>query len=165
MDNGGSYEDKGIETDELWTDFRDGSCPVDYNYNQGQQIVVYATYYHPTNDLTAAGGDDLYLNVLYDNGQREIIPHTGYVAETDGEVAVSWFLIGFAPAKELEVDPEGRNVWTRNINEQTFVNKYGNAGGMSMTVLNAGFNDDTSFGGTQVGSGKGVYWDGKITWF
>ena len=159
-DNGGSYEDNGIETDELWTDFRDGSCSVDYNYNQGQQIVVYATYYHPTNDLTASGGDDLYLNVLYDNGQREIIPHTGYVAETDNEVAVSWFVIGYAPAKVFDGVE-----WTDNITEQTYVNKYGNAGGFSMTVLNAGFNDDTSFGGTQVGSGKGVYWDGKITWF
>ncbi len=152
MDNGGS--------DELWTDFRDGSCSVEYNYNQGQQIVVYATYYHPTNDLTAAGGDDLYLNVLYDNGQREIIPHTGYVAETDNEVAVSWFVIGYAPAKVFDGVE-----WTDNITEQTYVNKYGNAGGFSMTVLNAGYNDDTTFGGTQVGSGKGVYWDGKIEWF
>ena len=150
----------GPSDDVLRCDFRDGECPFTYNYFEGQQVIVYATYYHPTNDLTAAGGDDLYLNVLYDDGHREIIPHTGYVAETDNEVGVSWFIIGYAPAKKFD-----GTVWTENIVEQTYVNKYGNSGGLSMTVLNAGFNNDTTFGGTQVGAGKGVHWDGKITWF
>ena len=159
-DLGGCHEDIGMQTSNLWTDFREGSCSVEYNYYQGQQVIVYATYYHPTNDLTSSGGDDLYLNVQYDDGHKEVIPHTAYLAETDNEVAVSWFVIGYAPAKVFDGVE-----WTDNITEQTYVNKYGNAGGFSMTVLNAGYNDDTTFGGTQVGSGKGVYWDGKITWF
>ncbi|MCR4687723.1 MAG: hypothetical protein K5659_09140 [Lachnospiraceae bacterium] len=153
--------DEGEREDFLWSDTRpDDKVSFKYNYFQGQQVLVYAIYYHPTNDLTASGGDDLYLNVEYDDGHKEIIPHYAYIPENDNAVGVSWFIIGYAPAKHFD-----GNVWTDDITEQTYVNKYGNAGGLSMTVLNAGFNDNTTFGGTQVGAGKGVHWDGKITWF
>ncbi len=153
--------DEGEREDFLWSDTRpDDRVSFKYNYFQGQQVLVYAIYYHPTNDLTASGGDDLYLNVEYDDGHKEIIPHYAYIPENDNAVGVSWFIIGYAPAKHFD-----GNVWTDDITEQTYVNKYGNAGGLSMTVLNAGFNDNTTFGGTQVGAGKGVHWDGKITWF
>ena len=153
--------DEGEREDVLWSDTRpDDKIPFTYNYFQGQQVLVYAIYYHPSNDLTASGGDDLYLNVEYDDGHKEIIPHYAYIPENDNAVGVSWFIIGYAPAKHFD-----GNVWTDDITEQTYVNKYGNAGGLSMTVLNAGFNDNTTFGGTQVGAGKGVHWDGKITWF
>ncbi len=153
--------DEGEREDFLWSDARpDDKVSFKYNYFQGQQVLVYAIYYHPSNDLTASGGDDLYLNVEYDDGHKEIIPHYAYIPENDNAVGVSWFLIGYAPAKHFD-----GNVWIGDITEQTYVNKYGNAGGLSMTVLNAGYNDNTTFGGTQVGAGKGVHWDGKITWY
>lgn len=159
--------DEGEQNESLWCDFRPGQIDFTYNYFSGEQIVVYATYYHPTSDLTASGGDDLYLNIEYDDGHKEIIYHTdtahhfnGYLAATDNEVAITSFLIGFAPAKTFD-----GNVWVDNINEQTYTNKYGTKVGMSMTVLNAGYNDKTNYSGTQVGSGKGVYWDGVINWF
>ncbi len=153
--------DEGEREDFLWSDTRpDDRVSFKYNYFQGQQVLVYAIYYHPTNDLTASGGDDLYLNVEYDDGHKEIIPHYAYIPENDNAVGVSWFIIGYAPAKQFD-----GNVWTDDITEQTYVNKYGNAGGLSMTVLNAGFNDNTTFGGTQVGAGKGVYWDGNIGFY
>ncbi len=159
--SGATDFDEGEREDFLWSDARpDDKVSFKYNYFQGQQVLVYAIYYHPTNDLTASGGDDLYLNVEYDDGHKEIIPHYAYIPENDNAVGVSWFIIGYAPAKHFD-----GNVWLDNITEQTYVNKYGNAGGLSMTVLNAGFNDNTTFGGTQVGAGKGVHWDGKITWY
>ena len=152
---------EGEREDFLWSDTRpDDRVSFKYNYFQGQQVLVYAIYYHPTNDLTASGGDDLYLNVEYDDGHKEIIPHYAYIPENDNAVGVSWFIIGYAPAKQFD-----GNVWVDDITEQTYVNKYGNAGGLSMTVLNAGFNDNTTFGGTQVGAGKGVYWDGNIGFY
>ena len=132
------------------------------DYNDGEQIVVFATYYHPSNDLTASGGNDLYLSVNYDDGNSEIIYHedadhdfNGYKASANNGVATTSFIIGFLPAHHDDGS---------DIREQTFRNKFGNTGGMSATVINAGFDDPDSYSGTQIGSGQGVYWNGEVSW-
>ena len=161
----------GVQQGELWNDYRfNDKVNVSYDYNSGEQVIVYAVYYHPSNDATASGGDDLYLNIEYDDGHREIIGHKdsahnfdGYLPETENEVAATMFLIGFAHAKS-DYD-ENMQAWVGdNISHQIYTNKYGNQGGFSVTVLNAGYNSTDIFGGTQEGSGKGVYWDGSIDW-
>ncbi len=137
---------------------------ADFNcdYNDGEQIVVFATYYHPSNDLTASGGSNLYLSVNYDDGNSEIIYHedgdhdfNGYKESANGGVATTSFIIGFLPAHHDDGS---------DIREQTFRNKFGNTGGMSATVINAGYDDPDSYSGTQIGSGQGVYWDGEVSW-
>ncbi len=126
------------------------------------QVMVWATYFYPTNDPTGSKSEDLYLSLKYDDGSFEIISNKdeahnfyGYQPATGEQVAASSFLIGFMP----ENGDEGA------IYEQTFVNKWGGEGGFYATVLNAGYNGDESYGGTQIGSGKGVYWDGRIAWY
>lgn len=159
--------DEGLRNKDLEYDFKSGRCPFTYNYYQGEQILIYATYYHASDDPTLSGGNDLYLNIKYDDGNNEIIHHTdpshgfnGYEAGDANAVATTSFIIGFAPAKVFD-----GNFWGDDIRSQIFMNKFGNRGGLSATVINAGFNDDTSYGGTQVGSGSGVYWDGEISWY
>lgn len=128
----------------------DATHTFNYNYAAGENILVYATYYHPTNYTTASGGNDLYLNIQYENGNQRIIGHTdaardfnGYSPAGNGAVATTTFLI--------DIIPGGNDAST------TYPAFYA-------TVMNAGFNDDTTYGGTQTGSGKGVYWDGHIYW-
>lgn len=165
--SGSPEYDEGDRQEYLSYDFKSGSCPFTYNYYQGEQILVYATYYHASDDTTLSGGDDLYLNIKYDDGNSEIIHHTdsshefnGYVAGDEDGVATTSFIIGFAPAKVFD-----GHFWGDDIRNQPFKNKFGGEGGLSATVINAGYNDDTSYGGTQVGSGSGVYWDGEISWY
>ena len=128
----------------------DATHTFNYNYTAGENILVYATYYHPTNYTTASGGNDLYLNIQYENGTQRIIGHTdaardfsGYSPAGNGAVATTTFII--------DIIPGGNEANT------TYPAFYA-------TVMNAGFNDDTTYGGTQTGSGKGVYWDGHIYW-
>ncbi len=128
----------------------DATHTFNYNYAAGENILVYATYYHPTNYTTASGGNDLYLNIQYENGTQRIIGHTdaardfsGYSPAGNGAVATTTFII--------DIIPGGNEANT------TYPAFYA-------TVMNAGFNDDTTYGGTQTGSGKGVYWDGHIYW-
>lgn len=121
-----------------------------YNYAAGEQILVFATYYHPTNYTTAGGDNDLYLNLQFENGTQRIIGHTdaargfnGYIQSTANAVATTTFIIDII---------NGGN--QTSVTYPTFY----------ATVMNAGFNDDTTYGGTQTGSGKGVYWNGQMYW-
>ena len=154
---------EGVHSSEIRYDCKAGSCPFQYNYNAGEQILVYATYYHPTNDPTLNSGSGLFLNLRFANGTSRIISATdsahqfnGYLAAEDDAVATTSFLIGFAPAKVRDAN----GVWTDDITSQTY-----SEGAFHATVLNAGFDDDTTYGGTQSGSGEGVYWNGQINWF
>lgn len=131
-----------------------------YNYFNGDQIMIYATYYHPSNDLTG-GNTDLNLIVKYGNGEKKVISSSdiahkfnGYHSATNGAVATTTFLIDFIPAKEK--DQYGN--WSTPI---TSIN---HKGGLHALVVNGGFKDKNSFGGAQIGNGLGVYWDGNITW-
>ena len=137
-----------------------------YDYEAGEQILIFATYYHPTNDNTLSGSDDLYLNITYDDGNVETISckdtdrdFNGNAPATDTGVATTSFIIGFMPAHVWD-----GYTWTDNISDQYFKNSFGNEGGFSATVINAGYNNDKTYGGTQIGSGAGVYWDGHIEW-
>lgn len=144
----------------------DGDPDRPETWSAREQVLIYATYYHPSSDATTGDSSNLYLSLTYDDGHTDIISHVdtahnfnGYTPASSGKVATTSFIIGFAHSKELHgFDWE-------DITSQTYVNKFGNAGGFSATVLNAGYDNITTYGGTQVGSGAGVYWDGKITWF
>ena len=155
-------------TDTIWYNCKSDTCSFNYDYMAGEQIIVYATYYHPSNDRTVMGSNDLSLYLKYDDGTSEILTHTdgshsfeGYHAENATDIATTSFIIGFVNSKYQEPDT---GVWVGNITEQTF-SKAGHRGGFSATVLNSGYNAAGSYGGTQVGSGAGVYWDGRISWY
>lgn len=131
-----------------------------YNYNGGEQIMIYATYYHPSNDPTG-GNSNLNLIVKYGNGEKKVISSrdtahsfNGYHSGANGAVATTTFLIDFIPAKKK--DQEGN--WSTPITSTNY------NGGLHALVVNGGFNDKNSFGGAQIGNGLGVYWDGNITW-
>lgn len=150
-------------------DCKPDTCSFNYNYFSGEQILIYATYYHPTDDNTASGSNDLYLDIKYDDGNHEIIHHTdsahafnGYTQATADAVATTSFILGFVPSKVFDAN---ENAWTTDLEVTKFKNKFGHEGGFSATVVNAGFNNATTYGGTQVGSGSGVYWDGQIRWY
>ncbi len=155
--------DNGTPNDAIHYDWKTASASFTRDYNSGEQILVYATYYHPTIDNTAGGGNDLYLNLTFQDGTSRIVYHVdddhnfnGYLAAGGGEaVATTSFIIGFAPAKQWD-----GYAWVGNITQQTY-----SEGAFYATVLNAGYNDNDTYGGTQTGSGKGVYWDGHITWY
>lgn len=148
-------------------DCNNSRIEFDYDYEAGEQIIIYATYYHPTIDKTASGGNNVYLSINYDDGNTEIISSkdpgrnfNGYAPATDDGVATTSFIIGFAPAGEWT----GTGYDGNHISSQTYKNKFGNTGGFSATVINAGYDNDATYGGTQIGSGAGVYWDGHIKW-
>lgn len=132
-----------------------------YNYFNGEQILIYATYYHPSNDPTG-GNTDLNLIVKYGNGEKKVISSSdpdhnfnGKHSATNDAVATTTFLIGFIPAKTQ--DPT-TGEWLEEITETNY------KGGLHALVVNGGFKDKNSFGGAQIGNGLGVYWDGNITW-
>ncbi|MBQ3911340.1 MAG: hypothetical protein II694_00010, partial [Lachnospiraceae bacterium] len=161
-------------------DGRDDRINVKYDYYGGEQIIVYATYYTPTNDPTG-GSSDLSLYLTFEDGTHRVItadnndtlregragevPSRGFngrVVATDNAVAATVFLIGFAQAKTKASD----GVWIGNIKD-TYYKDEGRADhiGFYASVLNSGWDDDNSFGGAQIGSGKGIYWDGHISWY
>lgn len=146
----------GDDTGEIEYDCKQGSSlTFDYNYYAGEQIIVYATYYHPTVDPTGNSGAAI-LHLKYDDG-REVFMESnagnewknnggsGYLAAANGGVATTTFFIDFVEAGN------GSSNTTTSIP------------GFYATVLNAGYNNPTTYGGTQIGSGLGVYWDGEIT--
>ena len=148
--------------DAIYYDCKAGTCSFTKDYDSGEQILIYATYYHPTADNTTGNSNDLYLNLTFSNGSSRIIYHTdsahnfsGYIAADGNSVATTSFIIGFAPAKNWD-----GNEWTSDITQQNY-----SEGAFYATVLNAGYDDEDSYGGTQTGSGRGVYWDGRITWY
>ena len=153
---GNPNEDEGDITGELRQDYRDDIVTqYNYNYFAGQQIIITASYYHPSTDNTASGGDDVSLFLTYDSGKTEVLEKTAYFPANGDGVACTMFIIGFAPAKTFD-----GNVWIGNIIEQTYKD-----GGFSATVVNSGYDSKTSYSGTQTGSGAGVHWDGVIKWF
>ncbi len=138
-------------------DLYGGDGPLlSYNYEEGQQVAVMATYYHPTLDRTL-GADEVKLNIIYADGTSEVLSRFAfYDAEANnlpGCVDTTFFLLGFMPAN----DENGM------ITFQYF-ERNGHRGGINATVINAGYDDDSVFSGTQVGNGKGVYWNGEIKW-
>ena len=153
---GNPNEDEGDIVGEIRYDYReDILINFDYNYYAGEQILIMASYYHPTNDNTVSGGDDVSLFLTYDSGDIEVLDKTAYTPASENGVACTTFIIGFAPAKTFD-----GLVWLGNITEQTY-----ERGGFHAMVVNAGFDSKTSYSGTQTGSDEGVYWDGSIRWF
>ena len=148
--------DDGRESMNLFHGGETSDVSVSYDYNAGQQIVIYATYYHPTNDSTKSGSDKLSLYVTKEDGT--VITISGedsiYRHATGDKVATTDFIIGFMPAKEQLED--GSWLATDSVPKEY--------GAINAIVLNDGFDSQESFGGTQIGSGKGVYWDGHIEW-
>lgn len=141
---------------EIEYDCKQGSrLKFNYNYEDGEQIIVYATYYHPTNDPTGNSGAAI-LHLKYNDGREVFMESSagnewtnnsgsGYLAAENGGVATTTFFIDFVRAGN------GSSNTTTSIP------------GFYATVLNAGYNDANTYGGTQIGSGLGVYWDGEIS--
>ncbi len=152
--SGPTDHDEGAVTGTISPDYRnDIAVEYQYNYFEGQQIIITATYYHPSNDQTASGGENVSLFLNYDDGRTDVLEKTAYKAPGNGGVACTTFIIGFANAKTFD-----GNVWTDDITEQEY-------GGFHATVVNSGYDDMNTYSGTQAGSGEGVYWDGVIKWF
>ncbi|MBP3506210.1 MAG: hypothetical protein J6K43_07400 [Lachnospiraceae bacterium] len=129
-----------------------------YDFYAGEQIIVYATYYHPSNYSTAGGDNDLKLVVTYGDGTKKEISSMpgGHInGGSYGAVDTTTFFITYLPAKELLPDDN----WGEMITHQNYM------GGMNALVVNDGYDNDTSFGGAQMGNGSGVYWDGDVDWF
>lgn len=132
-------------------DFVNNDSQVAYNYGAGEQILIYAQYYH-TDDANT----DLSLFLTREDGSTQVInkdtvgrANGVYTkAATEDCVAETYFLLDFAPA---------HNEWGESIDNQ-------NVGAWDAMVLNAGYNGSNSFGGAQFGSGTGFHWDGRISW-
>ena len=158
----GSPDFQEDNSSSIGLDYCGQNIHFDYDYFGGEQIAIWATYYHPTNDPTGgAGSYKLYLT--FNDGSHQILTSTdsahgfnGSVSATGSAVGSTTFLIGFEQAREYF---DG-NVWIGQLNETNF-----RRGGFYATVLNDGFDDSTTYSGTQIGSGKGVYWDGHITFY
>lgn len=122
-----------------------------YDYQAGEQIMIFATYYHPSNYATLSGDDSLNLVVTYADGTTEVITadneehnYHGYAeGSAYGSVDTTSFIIDFIPV-------------TENNEAQNY------KGGFNALVVNGGYDDPDTFGGAQLGSGKGVYWNGDL---
>lgn len=129
-----------------------------YDFYAGEQIIVYATYYHPSDYTTAGGDNDLKLVVTYGDGTKKEISSMpgGHInGGSYGAVDTTTFFITYLPAKELLPDDN----WGEMITHQNYM------GGMNALVVNDGYDNDTRFGGAQMGNGSGVYWNGDVDWF
>ena len=133
MDDG-----EGVRTYNIFHGNEQSSTSVDYNYNEGQQIIIYATFYHPSNYTTESGDNNEVLNITDENGLVRIIEPKGYTAATNNTVATTDYIIDLVPAKEE--NPDG--TWGKPLDN------------ISLTPIRA-----------FVGNGQGVYWDGKIRWY
>ncbi len=156
------HGDPIVDHGEIIQDYQNTTISYDYSYFNGEQIAVWATYYHPTSDHTG-GASDYMMYLTFNNGTHRVISASdtahsfnGRIDATSDEVASTTFLIGFEQAREYF---DG-NVWIGQRTETTY-----HEGGFYATVLNAGFDDNTTYSGTQMGSGKGVYWDGHISFY
>ncbi len=142
----------------ILTNCNDGDFTFNYTYMDNgvdyQQIVVYAIYYHPADDnTTLSGSDNLYLNLHYGDGNSYMINQYGH---QDGGVDTTVFILGFLKSHY----DDGADIRT-----QDFIDANGYTGGVYGTVINSGFDSLDTFGGTQIGSGQGVYWDGEVSWY
>lgn len=131
-----------------------------YNYQSGEQIMIYATYYHPTKDSV---GNNLKLIVTYGDGTEQVFDKTNsHFISTDGYraggsgVATTSFIIDFIPAFRNQDPIDG--TWLDHITSTNYKR------GFHALVVNDGYDDADSFGGAQIGNGLGVYWDGNINW-
>lgn len=150
----------GGDHGEIKMDYQGASIGFDYDYFAGEQIAVWATYYHPSSDPTG-GAASYSLYLTFDDGSHDVLTSVntehnfnGTLGATGSAVASTTFLIGFKQAWSTF----NNDVWLNQLNETEY-------GGFSATVLNAGYNDNTTYSGTQMGSGKGVYWDGHISFY
>lgn len=124
-------------------------------------IVVMAVFYHPTSSI-GEGSTDLSLVVTYDDGAMEIISNTDTEHDFNGytsgaaydAVDTTAFILGFLPSTTSN----------GNMIDSQYFERNGHTGGLSVTVVNAGYDDDDSFGGAQFGSGKGYHWNGLVEW-
>ena len=138
---------------DCWGEGNDFSGPAfSYNFDAGEQILVFATYYHPTNYKTLSGEDNLKLQLTYKDGSKKMVDSknaahnftSGFASgEPYGCVDTTSFIIGFIANAE-----DGKDV---------------NYGEFNALVVNGGFDDANTFGGAQIGGGIGVYWDGIIS--
>lgn len=131
----------------------DSGATVDYDYFAGEQIIIYATYYHPSNYETVSGDNNAALYVTNEDGSVDIIRPLKHTAATNDTVATTDYFIAFTPAKEKL--PDGS--WGEPLDNISL-------SPINALVVNGGFDNDTTFSGTQIGNGKGVYWDGTIKW-
>ena len=157
-DNGDPIVDHG----EIIQDYCNQSIDYDYSYYSGEQVAIWATYYLPTNDPTG-GASDYMLYLTFNNGSHEIVyaddndhNFNGRLNPGGANVKSVSFLIDFEQAR----DYFDGDVWIGQRDEFNY-----RRGGFYATVLNAGYNDNTTYSGTQIGSGKGVYWDGHISFY
>lgn len=167
-------EGDGVRTHNIEFPGKSGTSQLDYEYYKsgttyGDQIAIYATYYHPSNDTTKNGAnEDVCLYVTYGNGVTEIIGsdslpgghHNAYVSETGTGLATTVYFLGFASGR----DAMGLTIPNQifNYTDENGINK---SGSVTATVINGGYDSTSTYGGTQCGSGKGVYWDGNISWY
>lgn len=148
MDDG-----EGVRQENVLHGNEETGITFDYDYLNGQQVAVWATYYHPSNDQTSAGSDDLKLFLTYDDGTTAVLNKYSYTPATNTTVATTDFLIGFAPSHTRLDDGN----WGEPLTLVQFKP-------FQALVMNAGYDSKTNFSGTQIGSGRGVSWDGKVEW-
>ncbi|MBP5702191.1 MAG: hypothetical protein J6W85_07105 [Lachnospiraceae bacterium] len=138
------YLDHTGNTVRLFHGNDESGVEVNYDYST-QQIIVWATYFHPTNDPTGTH-TDLSLVLTYGDNSTRILTGNDKIysssAANGGGLATTDFIIGFYMGPgPVQADP------------------------FYATVVNEGYDDDTTFGGIQIGSGKGVYWDGYMAFY
>ena len=134
----------------FYFDFDNTQLPLTYNYDAGQQILIYATYYQ--ND--GSNDQDFSLFLTKAGGVTEVKQRKYTKAASDGNASETYFVLGFVPAHEWD---ELGQCWTGNIHHQ-------NVGAWDAIVLNSGYDDADSFGGAGIGRGAGVHWDGNVDW-
>lgn len=134
----------------FYFDFDNHQLPLTYNYNAGQQILIYATYYQ--ND--GSNDQDFSLFLTKAGGVTEVKQRKYTKAASGGNASETYFVLGFVPSKEWD---ELGQCWGANIHHQ-------NVGAWDAIVLNSGYDDADSFGGAGIGRGAGVHWDGNVDW-
>ena len=96
----------GDDTGEIEYDCKPQTLTFNYNYQAGEQIIVYATYYHPTSDPTTGNSGNVILHLKYDDGSEVYMESnagnewtnnggSGYLAASGGGVATTTFFIDF----------------------------------------------------------------------
>lgn len=143
-------------------------------------VLVYAVYFHPQTNKTAAGDDNLKLLVTYDNvnqfgskyhiddnsgnsyisGNQQVVKQTYYSGNwnqnSTNYVPFTTFAIGTYNATDYITDANGiiQPVDLKDVYMPSF----------SALVVANSYDDPDAFGGTQIGTGKGVHYDGHAVW-
>lgn len=124
---------------------------VKYDYRT-QHVLVYGTYYHPTN--AANDSKDVELFLTYPDGTTKTVKKLSYTPATADSVAMTDFVIEFVTTREWD---DLGNCLGPDIDGAK-------AKAFNAIVVNKGFDSTSSFGGAQIGAGKGIYFDGDISW-